>query len=176
MANSLSRLRRGFTLVELLVVIAIIGVLVALLLPAVQSAREASRRMKCMNQIKQLGLALHNFHDVNKVFPAANDELTTSPDVSTKWTCNWIPRIFPFIEQQALYELYRFDRTWDDSGTNDSATGAIKKSIAGLLCPSAPTRPNRPANSNRGATDYVATSEREYPNPFLNANQAGAVR
>src|SRR5438874_4263777 len=96
--------RGGFTLVELLVVIAIIGVLVALLLPAVQSAREASRRMKCMNNMKQLGLSLHNFHDSNKIFPAANDELTTSPTLSPVWTCNWMPRILPYIEQQAVFE------------------------------------------------------------------------
>src|SRR4051794_13027194 len=90
--------RSAFTLVELLVVIAIIGVLVALLLPAVQSAREAARRMQCTNNLKQLGLALHNFHDVNLAFPAADQELTTAPSLTPKWTCSWTTRILPYIE------------------------------------------------------------------------------
>jgi prepilin-type N-terminal cleavage/methylation domain-containing protein len=171
----MSRRRCGFTLVELLVVIAIIGVLVALLLPAVQSAREAARRMQCTNNLKQLGLALHSFHDSNKIFPAADDELVTSPSLSTLWKCNWTSNILPYIEQQALFQLYRFDRDWQDSSTNDAASGPIKKNIPTFLCPSAPTRNTRPANSNRGNADYAATTEREFPNPFLNAYQASAV-
>jgi len=168
--------RTGFTLVELLVVIAIIGVLVALLLPAVQAAREAARRMQCTNQMKQFGLALHNFHDTNKIFPAAVDELTTSPSLGTLWKGTWVPHILPYIEQQALFQTYRFDRDWQDTTTNDNAnTGPVKKSIKGFLCPSAPAHNTRPAASNRGLIDYGATTEREYPNPFLNAAQASAV-
>jgi prepilin-type N-terminal cleavage/methylation domain-containing protein/prepilin-type processing-associated H-X9-DG protein len=167
--------RTAFTLVELLVVIAIIGVLVALLLPAVQSAREAARRMQCTNNLKQLGLSLHNFHDVNKKLPPAHEDLVNSPSTGTKWACSWMPRILPFIEQQAIFQQYRFDRHWTDAATNDHANGPIKKNIRGFLCPSAPARNTRPTNSNRGSTDYAATTEREYPNPFLNAAEASAV-
>src|SRR5262245_35182898 len=95
--------RRGFTLVELLVVIAIIGVLVALLLPAVQQAREAARRMTCTNNLKQIGIALHNHHDVKLTFPpgALNTGHNGTP-VYTTWTIE----ILPFMEQQALYNQY----------------------------------------------------------------------
>jgi prepilin-type N-terminal cleavage/methylation domain-containing protein/prepilin-type processing-associated H-X9-DG protein len=170
--------RTGFTLVELLVVIAIIGVLVALLLPAVQAARESARRMQCTNQLKQFGLALHNFHDTNKIFPPALDELTTSPSTgsSSVWQASWVPFILPFVEQQPLFQLYRFDRDWADGTTNDNATnGPAKKNIKGFLCPSAPASNTRPPASNRGLIDYGATTEREYPNPFLNAAQSSAV-
>src|SRR5438105_3706886 len=168
---------RGFTLIELLVVIAIIGVLVALLLPAVQSAREAARRIQCTNNLKQLGLALHNFHDNNQKFPAADEELITSPTLTGKspWNCSWMARSLPFIEQQALYSQYNFSKDWQDTATNDHANGPIKQNIKAFLCPSAPGRNTRPANSNRGSTDYAATTERLMPNPFLNAAQASAV-
>ncbi|WP_315851571.1 DUF1559 domain-containing protein [Anatilimnocola aggregata] len=88
---------RGFTLVELLVVIAIIGVLVALLLPAVQSARESARRSSCSNNVKQLALGLHNFHDTHGSFPAGRPPATTT---NQGW--GWIVSVLPFIEQQAL--------------------------------------------------------------------------
>ncbi len=90
-------LRRGFTLVELLVVIAIIGILVALLLPAVQAAREAARRSQCSNNLKQLGLAVHNYHDTYKKIPCSFD-----------WNGpknGWLPSLLPFVEQPALYDV-----------------------------------------------------------------------
>jgi prepilin-type N-terminal cleavage/methylation domain-containing protein/prepilin-type processing-associated H-X9-DG protein len=92
-----SRLRRAFTLVELLVVVAIIGVLVALLLPAVQSARETSRRVQCSNHIKQWTLGLHTYHDTNQSFPAA---------AKNNLRHVWIFSTWPYIEQKALYDLY----------------------------------------------------------------------
>lgn len=92
--------RRGFTLVELLVVIAIIGVLVALLLPAVQAAREAARRITCSNNMKQLGLALHNYHDTNKTFPQGKGG---TPQRSMRYNANIA--LLPYFEQQALADM-----------------------------------------------------------------------
>jgi prepilin-type N-terminal cleavage/methylation domain-containing protein/prepilin-type processing-associated H-X9-DG protein len=90
----------AFTLVELLVVIAIIGILVALLLPAVQSAREAARRVKCSNHLKQIGLALHNYHDVHNAFPPGTIDYGV-PD-SQEW--GWAVFMLPYVEQQGLYD------------------------------------------------------------------------
>src|SRR5882757_265195 len=98
----------GFTLVELLVVIAIIGVLVALLLPAVQAAREAARRMKCQNNLKQFGLALHSYHDAYGRLPASYYRVWPPPSGSTStfgtpgW--GWGTMILPRLEQQALFD------------------------------------------------------------------------
>src|SRR5437879_1352163 len=99
-------LRRGFTLVELLVVIAIIGVLVALLLPAVQAARESARRMQCSNNLKQLALAAHNFHDVEQRLPY-NTQYQGGWDWNYQqnqrsWSC--LARMLPYIEQGNLKE------------------------------------------------------------------------
>src|SRR5687767_8674035 len=94
----------AFTLVELLVVIAIIGVLVALLLPAVQAARESARRMSCASNLRQLGLAMQNYHDTSQAFPIGitnpNGSVTTV--VNNHWT--WPSRILPYIEQSGLYQ------------------------------------------------------------------------
>lgn len=114
------RLRAGFTLVELLVVIAIIGVLVALLLPAVQSAREAARRTQCKNHFKQIGIALHNYHDTNKILPPAiqfwnGDDARTSDNLRA----NWLIMILPFIEQRPLYESFDFNETISHSNNRD---------------------------------------------------------
>jgi prepilin-type N-terminal cleavage/methylation domain-containing protein len=95
--------RRGFTLVELLVVIAIIGILIALLLPAVQAARESARRTQCSNNLKQMGLGIHNFHDQHKVLPPAR---------MAKYFAGWGVLILPHMEQEALNEQWDIMRTY----------------------------------------------------------------
>ncbi|PQO46072.1 DUF1559 domain-containing protein [Blastopirellula marina] len=122
--------RLGFTLVELLVVIAIIGVLVALLLPAVQQAREAARRMQCSNNLKQMGLACHNYMDTHqgKLPPGTYYKLK-----SGQWDSHgWAVAILPFIEQNALYDSYNFS-----VGPLDTSHENIRKAaISGYFCPS----------------------------------------
>ncbi len=102
------RIRAGFTLIELLVVIAIIAVLIGLLLPAVQAAREAARRAQCINNLKQIGLAMHNFHSTNDRFPPQ-----AIADKQGKPLLSWRVAILPFIEQAPLFNEFKLDEPWD---------------------------------------------------------------
>ncbi|MDZ7618093.1 MAG: DUF1559 domain-containing protein, partial [Patescibacteria group bacterium] len=95
---------KAFTLVELLVVITIIGILISLLLPAVQSAREAARRMQCMNNLKQLALAIHGYHGVYQILPASKIQYGT--DSYTHVLMPWTVAILPYVEQQALFDVW----------------------------------------------------------------------
>src|SRR5579859_1608912 len=100
--------RVGFTLIELLVVIAIIAVLVSMLLPAVQQAREAARRTQCRNNLKQMGLAMHNYESSFKKFPSSGESTdeSQSPTVRRFFPCSFQVAILPFIEQQNLYNAW----------------------------------------------------------------------
>src|SRR5271166_430496 len=125
---------RGFTLIELLVVIAIIAVLIALLLPAVQSAREAARRMQCVNNLKQLGIALHNYHDALSIFPpgyiAASKFIDGETDTAPGWS--WASMILPQLEQASLYSSINVYLPIQ-AGANVTATQTI---VGAYLCPS----------------------------------------
>jgi prepilin-type N-terminal cleavage/methylation domain-containing protein/prepilin-type processing-associated H-X9-DG protein len=151
----------GFTLIELLVVIAIIAILIGLLLPAVQKIREAAARMTCMNNLKQLGLAMHNFESTNGGFPPCRvNNPPAFPNIRGQHT--WAPFMFPYIEQQPLYDRYNFgvnfDNTTDRSkGTTNSAV--IQTDVKIFLCPSAPAgRKQQGTTPNLGVTDYSPTS------------------
>ena len=131
--------RVGFTLVELLVVIAIIGVLVALLLPAVQAAREAARRMQCSNNLKQIGLAFHNYHDANKKLPRAQEygNSNASPGTLPGW--GWSAYIMPYIEGNAAFDQIDFDELMFKGNHPE----LLANPVAFALCPSDNTEPVR---------------------------------
>jgi prepilin-type N-terminal cleavage/methylation domain-containing protein/prepilin-type processing-associated H-X9-DG protein len=126
--------RSGFTLIELLVVIAIIAVLIALLLPAVQSAREAARRAHCMNNLKQLGIALHNYHDAVSAFPpgylAASRFIDGETDTSPGWS--WASMILPYLDNGPLFSATNFYLPIQ-SPANTTSTRTI---LSALICPS----------------------------------------
>lgn len=130
--------RRGFTLVELLVVIAIIGVLIALLLPAVQQAREAARRMQCSNNLKQMALAMHNYHDTHSAFPPAVIKELIQDTSGSQQSTVWSAFILPQIEQSAMYDQIvgmGFGIIWNDDGTNEQL---LRVRLDAYECPSSP--------------------------------------
>src|SRR5262249_24805917 len=123
--------RRGFTLIELLVVIAIIAVLIALLLPAVQAAREAARRIQCTNNLKQLGLAIHNYEQIWRGMPPS--AIVISTGLGTLWTSDFggFARILPHIEQGTIFHAMNLNSSYGDPG-NLTATA---QTIGTFICP-----------------------------------------
>ncbi len=150
--------RFGFTLIELLVVIAIIAMLIALLLPAIQQAREAARRSQCQNNMKQLGLAVHNYMAAHSAAPFGWDRHGTA----------WSAMLLPYLDQQPLYDTLNFTESgpgnWDSGSANTKATETI---ISVFRCPSLPIKDqfdyngitNRVAASYRGNSGTESTSD-----------------
>jgi prepilin-type N-terminal cleavage/methylation domain-containing protein/prepilin-type processing-associated H-X9-DG protein len=148
---------RAFTLVELLVVIAIIGVLVALLLPAVQSAREAARRMQCSNNVKQIMLSMHHFHDAFLVLPPGAVRGAVTPahtrfNVPANVKHGWAPFVLPFMEQKSLADKYRWDLNWSHANNRP----VVETHLKVFLCPSAPggKRIDTDGTVQAAASDY----------------------
>lgn len=133
---------RGFTLIELLVVIAIIAILIALLLPAVQQAREAARRSQCKNNLKQLGLALHNYHDVHNTFPA-NGVAGTTENVGGRYNQAWLSwsglaMLLPYLDQAPVYNKINWNYRWDNNNGGTVNNTMARTRIQTFMCPSDP--------------------------------------
>lgn len=163
-----ARMRRGFTLVELLVVIAIIGILVALLLPAVQAARESARRAQCLSNFKQVGLACQNYAASFKTFPTGVNMWEkggcNNPDANASYSgFSWSAFILPFLEENTIFEQMDLQREYAITKPPNYQTGA--NFVQAYLCPSATNRPTLvgcctgpyPGNSKNDAEDLAVT-------------------
>lgn len=138
----------GFTLIELLVVIAIIGILIGLLLPAVQKVREAANRIRCGNNLKQLGLALHNYHDTHGSFPKGCSP-TDNPPTYTAWGSSWKVYILPYIEQDAIWR--KWQHTGSSGYTNANNIGMVNNITFKMYrCPTSPLPEMSPYSNTSG--------------------------
>ncbi|VAX38776.1 hypothetical protein-transmembrane region and signal peptide prediction [hydrothermal vent metagenome] len=157
--------KRGFTLIELLVVIAIIAILIALLLPAVQQAREAARRSACKNNMKQLVLALHNYHDTHRVFPPGyiDNDTSTAGDVSDPLTqdlngLGWGTMVLPFMDQAPLYKSIGTATSNFAVHWQTPASALAKTILPAFICPSDPMEGLNTDMGSFGKANYAASS------------------
>lgn len=162
--------RRAFTLVELLVVIAVIGVLIALLLPAVQFARESARRTQCGNHLRQLTLAMHLHEGTYGYFPSAYE----APEMEPGW--GWGSAVLPFCEQQNLFDAAQVKVATFGSGTNPAlATNCTEKKLTLFRCASDPAPDKNPIRLQHGTSNYRAVSGPADPATFIVDYDYGGV-
>jgi prepilin-type processing-associated H-X9-DG protein/prepilin-type N-terminal cleavage/methylation domain-containing protein len=190
--------RRAFTLIELLVEIAIIAILLGLLLPAVQKVREAAARLKCANNLKQIGLALHNYHDVNQFFPQAYKWLSIADPTAPPGTGNYgagaFVLILPYLEQNNLYQQIDVNRAALSSANMPPTNSSYSTPLQVFLCPSAPGQPtvvytaelaqsfnnfgisvSPPAGMIFGRTDYAADAGMQAAIPGIGINAGASI-
>jgi prepilin-type N-terminal cleavage/methylation domain-containing protein/prepilin-type processing-associated H-X9-DG protein len=164
------RRESAFTLIELLVVIAIIAVLIGLLLPAIQKVREAAARTQCENNLKQLGLAMHNYYDSYTSFPTGNGKGPFGPNPGTDWESWYILsvsyQILPFIEQNNLYQLFEARKNQTRRATWDNADAPATQRLSLFICPSSPLLTNGYAGTNYlwCTGSFIATGGCNSPN------------
>jgi prepilin-type N-terminal cleavage/methylation domain-containing protein len=149
-------MRRGFTLIELLVVIAIIAILIALLLPAVQQAREAARRTQCRNNLHQLALALHNYHDAHRAFPIGSGVYAPTASPSMKYDLSWAVALLPFVDEATLYNAFNFHQHEPGYGSNPVNSTVYKSPLKQFMCPSNSNPPNGTGENGQFMSDYAA--------------------
>lgn len=160
MSSATARHRRAFTLIELLVVIAIIAVLIALLLPAVQQAREAARRTQCKNNMKQMGLGIHNYESTNRVFPSAGEcPFPSNTGITIFFPQSTFTAILPYIDQAPVYATMNFGVHYSD---NAATIAAGQTKISAFLCPSNAVTAPDPAGF--GLVDYMPIAYVGLPN------------